>query len=341
MERLGSSDAFAEETDFERSLRPRRLGEFIGQERLTKNLDVFIQAARGRNEPLDHVLLSGPPGLGKTTLAGILANELEVELHTTSGPAIEKAGDLAGMLTNLGPRDVLFIDEIHRMGAIVEEYLYSAMEDFELDIMIDSGPAARSVKLTLAPFTLVGATTRSGLLSSPMRSRFGITCHLEHYEARALGSIIDRSARLLGIEIDAAAAAEIARRSRGTPRVANRLLRRVRDFAQVDGQGRIDKAIVHSSLTRLNVDNRGLDDLDQRLLRTLILKFGGGPVGLANLAVALGEEKDTLEEVVEPFLIMEGLLVRTPRGRVATEASYRHLGLTPVGGDDAQGGLFQ
>ncbi len=341
MERLGSADAFVDETEFERSLRPRRLSEFIGQERLTQNLRVFIQAARGRNEPLDHVLLSGPPGLGKTTLAGILANELEVELHTTSGPAIEKAGDLAGMLTNLGPRDVLFIDEIHRMGTVVEEYLYSAMEDFELDIMIDSGPAARSVKLTLAPFTLVGATTRSGLLSSPMRSRFGIGCHLEHYAEKSLAAIVERSSRLLDVEIDVEAAAEIARRSRGTPRVANRLLRRVRDFAQVDGSGRIDSPIVRSSLARLDVDHRGLDDLDQRLLRTLILKFGGGPVGLSNLAVALGEEKDTLAEVVEPFLIMEGFLVRTPRGRVATEASYQHLGLKSKFPDDPQGGLFR
>ena len=340
MDRIASPDPLDEEERLEQSLRPRRLQEFVGQKRITDNLAVFIQAATIRGESLDHVLLSGPPGLGKTTLAGILAVELGVELHSTSGPAIEKAGDLAGLLTNLGPRDVLFIDEIHRLGSVVEEYLYSAMEDFALDIMIDSGPAARTVRLSLAPFTLVGATTRSGLLSSPMRSRFGIATHVEHYSPAELSRIVQRTARLLGIRVDQDALEEIAKRSRGTPRVANRLLRRVRDFAQVEGEGYIDGAIVASSLARLDVDERGLDELDKRLLRTLITKFGGGPVGLANLAVSLGEEKDTLEEVVEPFLIMEGLLVRTPRGRIATTASYQHLGITPEGRDDAQSQLF-
>ncbi len=333
MNDISSPDRFAEDVELDRSLRPRRLTEFIGQERIVDNLRVFIRACAARGEALDHLLLSGPPGLGKTTLAGIVASELEVELHTTSGPAVEKAGDLAGILTALGPRDVLFIDEIHRLGSVVEEYLYSAMEDYRLDIMIDSGPAARTVKLTLAPFTLVGATTRSGLLSSPMRSRFGINCHLEHYPAEPLARIVRRSAGLLAIEIEVDAALEIARRSRGTPRVANRLLRRVRDFAEVEGDGRVTVAVVDSSLRRLDVDGRGLDDLDKRLLSVIIQKFGGGPVGLGNLAVSIGEEKDTLEEVVEPFLIMEGLLVRTPRGRVATELAYRHLGFAPGEGD--------
>ncbi|MAE71397.1 MAG: Holliday junction branch migration DNA helicase RuvB [Gemmatimonadetes bacterium] len=331
MNEISSTGPLSEEIEFERSLRPRRLDDFIGQERITDNLRVFIRAAAARGEPLDHVLLSGPPGLGKTTLAGIIAGELDVELHTTSGPAVEKAGDLAGILTGLEPRDVLFIDESHRLGPVVEEYLYSAMEDFRLDIMIDSGPAARTVKLTLAPFTLVGATTRSGLLSSPMRSRFGINAHLEHYAAEPLARIVERSARLLDVETKADAALEIARRSRGTPRVSNRLLRRVRDFAEVEGDGKIVLPVVESSLDRLDVDARGLDDLDKRLLTAIIQKFGGGPVGLGNLAVSIGEEKDTIEEVVEPFLIMEGLLVRTPRGRVATALAYRHLGFTPQG----------
>ncbi len=331
MNDISSAGPLAEDVEFERSLRPRRLSEFIGQERITDNLRVFIRAAAARGEPLDHLLLSGPPGLGKTTLAGIVAEELDVELQTTSGPAVEKAGDLAGILTGLSPRAVLFVDEIHRLGSVVEEYLYSAMEDFRLDIMIDSGPAARTVRLTLAPFTLIGATTRSGLLSSPMRSRFGINSHLEHYAAEPLARIVERSASLLGVETKADAALEIARRSRGTPRVANRLLRRVRDFAEVEGDGRVLLPVVESSLDRLDVDARGLDDLDKRLLTAIIQKFSGGPVGLGNLAVSIAEEKDTIEEVVEPFLIMEGLLVRTPRGRLATALAYRHLGFAPDG----------
>lgn len=324
--RINSARPFDDEMDFERSLRPRSFDEFIGQERTSDNLRVFIAAARRRSEALDHVLLSGPPGLGKTTLASIIARELGSEIYTTSGPAVEKAGDLAGLLTNLSRGDVLFIDEIHRLGTVVEEYLYSAMEDYCLDIMIDSGPAARAVKLNVEPFTLVGATTRSGLLSAPLRSRFGIHAHLDPYSPQLLGTIVERSANLLNLETDSDAALEIARRARGTPRVANRLLRRIRDFAEIEGTGQIDKAIVEVSLERLDVDSRGLDEMDKRLLEALIVKFGGGPVGITNLAVALGEERDTLEEVVEPFLIMEGLLVRTPRGRVATEHAYAHLG---------------
>ena len=312
--------------DFENVLRPLAFEDFKGQEKVVENLRVFVTAARMRGEPLDHVLLHGPPGLGKTTLSNIIANELGVGFKLTSGPVLDKPGDLAGLLTNLEPNDVLFIDEIHRLSPVVEEYLYSAMEDFRIDIMLDKGPSARSVQINLNPFTLIGATTRSGLLTSPLRARFGINCHLEYYDADTLQTIILRSARILDTPCKDQAALEIARRSRGTPRVANSLLRRVRDFAQVKGQGVITKDIASYGLEALNIDTHGLDDVDNRILSTIIDKFAGGPVGLNTIATSLGEDAGTIEDVYEPFLIKEGFIKRTPRGREATDLAYKHLG---------------
>jgi Holliday junction DNA helicase RuvB len=328
-----------EEKQVEKALRPKDLTEFRGQDKIVDNLKVFIQAAKLREEALDHVLLHGPPGLGKTTLSYIISNELGTSLKMTSGPVLEKPGDLAGLLTNLEEGDVLFIDEIHRLNNIVEEYLYSAMEDYRIDIMIDSGPNARSVQISLNPFTLVGATTRMGLLTAPMRARFGINCHLDYYDVETLRGIIYRSAGILEIPIDEEGAIEIARRSRGTPRIANALLRRIRDFAQIKGNGRIDKAIAEYGLEALNVDEGGLDEMDNRILSTIIEKFKGGPVGLSTIATAVGEESGTIEEVHEPFLIMEGYIQRTPRGREATEKAYRHLGI-PNWNTNQQNSLF-
>lgn len=318
-----------EEQQIERALRPKALEDFSGQPRIVDNLKIFIQAAKQRGEALDHVLLHGPPGLGKTTLSHIISNELETGLKMSSGPVLEKPGDLAGLLTNLNEGDVLFIDEIHRLNTVVEEYLYSAMEDYRIDIMIDSGPNARSIQITLNPFTLVGATTRMGLLTAPMRARFGINCHLDYYDVETLKRIIHRSASILNLEILDDGASEIARRSRGTPRIANALLRRVRDFAQVKGDGRITLEIAKIALEALNVDEYGLDEMDNKILSTIIQKFKGGPVGISTIATAIGEEAGTIEEVHEPFLIMEGFLHRTPRGREATEKAYQHLGIVP------------
>jgi Holliday junction DNA helicase RuvB len=330
----------ASERDFENALRPLRFGDFSGQQKVVENLEVFVEAAKYRGEPLDHTLLHGPPGLGKTTLSNIIANELGVGFKITSGPVLDKPGDLAGILTSLEKNDVLFIDEIHRLSPVVEEYLYSAMEDYRIDIMIDKGPSARSIQIDLNPFTLVGATTRSGLLTAPLRARFGINMHLQYYEPETLQKIIKRSASILAVPISDEAAMEIARRSRGTPRIANALLRRVRDFAQVKGNGSINIDITQLSLTALNIDQYGLDEIDNRILLTIIDKFRGGPVGITTIATAIGEDAGTVEEVYEPFLIMEGFIKRTPRGRMVTELAYKHFGRNPYSGNIMEPSLF-
>jgi Holliday junction DNA helicase RuvB len=333
-----TSDNFSpEERDAERALRPLSFDDFSGQEQVLDNLKIFVEAANKRVEALDHTLFHGPPGLGKTTLAYIIANELNVSIKVTSGPVLDKPGDLAGLLTNLEERDVLFIDEIHRLSPIVEEYLYSAMEDFKIDIMIESGPNARTVQINLAPFTLIGATTRSGLLTAPMRARFGISSRLQYYDTQLLSTIVQRSAKILKVPISMEAAIEIAGRSRGTPRIANALLRRVRDFAQIKGNGNIDINIAKYSLKALNVDTHGLDEMDNKILITIIDKFKGGPVGITTLSTAVSESAETIEEVYEPFLIQEGFIMRTPRGREVTELAYKHLGKIKNSG---QGGLF-
>ena len=323
-ERTGSS-----EKEFEKALRPLQFGDFSGQQKIVENLQVFVDAAKYRGEPLDHTLLHGPPGLGKTTLSNIIANELGVGFKITSGPILDKPGDLAGLLTSLETNDVLFIDEIHRLSPVVEEYLYSAMEDYRIDIMIDKGPSARSIQIDLNPFTLIGATTRSGLLTAPLRARFGINMHLEYYDPQTLAKIIRRSASLLKVPISDAACDEISRRSRGTPRIANGLLRRVRDFAQVRGDGSIDMKIAKIALESLNIDSYGLDEIDNKILLTIIDKFQGGPVGIGTIATAIGEDAGTVEDVYEPYLIMEGFLKRTPRGRMVTEPAYKHLNRNP------------
>ena len=333
-----SSNSSAER-EFENALRPLQFGDFSGQLKVVENLKVFVEAAKYRGEPLDHTLLHGPPGLGKTTLSNIIANELGVGFKVTSGPVLDKPGDLAGILTSLEPNDVLFIDEIHRLSPVVEEYLYSAMEDYRIDIMIDKGPSARSIQLDLNPFTLVGATTRSGLLTAPLRARFGINLHLEYYDAEVLSRIVERSAHILSVPIEHDAAMEIAGRSRGTPRIANALLRRVRDFAQVRGTGRVDMAIARYALEALNIDRYGLDEIDNKILLTIIDKFKGGPVGITTIATAIGEDAGTVEEVYEPFLIKEGFIKRTPRGREVTDMAYKHLGRSRFT-TELQGSLF-
>jgi len=332
-----SESLSSEEREFENSLRPNSFEDFSGQDQVIDNLKIFVQASNQRGDALDHTLFHGPPGLGKTTLAHILAKELEVGLKVTSGPILDKPADLAGLLTNLEERDVLFIDEIHRLSPVVEEYLYSAMEDYKIDIMIESGPNARSVEINLNPFTLIGATTRSGLLTAPMRARFGIRNRLEYYSSEILSTIIERSAKILDVKISMEAAIEISGRSRGTPRIANSLLRRIRDFAQIKGDGSIDISITKSSLKALNVDINGLDEMDNKILTTIIDKFAGGPVGITTLSTAVSENSETIEEVYEPFLIQQGFIMRTPRGRQVTELAYKHLGRIPKSG---QKGLF-
>ncbi|WP_024990165.1 Holliday junction branch migration DNA helicase RuvB [Segatella albensis] len=328
------------EKEFENALRPLKFSDFSGQQKVVDNLEVFVEAAKYRGEPLDHTLLYGPPGLGKTTLSNIIANELGVGFKITSGPVLDKPGDLAGILTSLEPNDVLFIDEIHRLSPVVEEYLYSAMEDYRIDIMIDKGPSARSIQIDLNPFTLVGATTRSGLLTAPLRARFGIKMHLEYYNPETLQKIIKRSAMLLKMPIEDNAAVEISRRSRGTPRIANAMLRRVRDFAQVKGNGTITSEITQTALQALNIDQYGLDEIDNKILLTIIDKFRGGPVGISTIATAIGEDAGTIEEVYEPFLIMEGFIKRTPRGRTATRLAYDHLGRNPYNSNVMEPNLF-